>query len=177
MKMIFSVAAVAVMLLSGCASTGDAGSAPADNRPVPDKLPPVAAASGATGIPAPDELAAVRDRNSPLFQRSVLFDYDSFVVKPQYAPMLEAHGKFLGGKPKVKIMIQGHADERGSREYNLALGQKRAETVKRSLATLGVRDGQAEAVSFGKERPRDLGHNEEAWAQNRRADIAYPGEY
>ena len=174
MKTVFWVAGVAVALLSGCASTGDTG-APADTKPASDKMPPVAAAGAP--VPAPDELAPVRDRNSPLFQRSVYFDYDSFVLKPQYASMLEAHGKFLSSKPKVKIMIQGHADERGSREYNLALGQKRAETVKRSLGALGVKDEQVEAVSFGKERPRDPGHNEEAWAKNRHADIAYPGEY
>lgn len=165
-----SLAAFAVLLLAGCASAPDneGGGGP---RPVPDSLPPVAAAVGA------DDLAAVRDRNSALFQRLVLFDFDNDAVKADYAPMLQAHGSFLGARPAVKIMVQGSADERGSREYNLALGQRRAEAVKRRLEMVGARGVQVEAVSFGEERPRDPGHGEAAWAQNRNAAIAYPGEY
>ncbi len=163
------VAALAVAL-AGCATTSqDAGQgAP---QPLPDRVPPVASGVGA------DDLAAVRDRNNALFQRLVLFEFDSDAVKVDYAPMLQAHGSFLGAKPAVKIMIQGSADERGSREYNLALGQRRAEAVKRRLEMTGARGVQIEAVSFGEERPRAPGHDEAAWQQNRNAAIAYPGEY
>ena len=165
-----SIAALAV-LLAGCASTpGDSGGKSAP-QPVPDATRPVAGAVRA------DDLAAVRDPRSPLFQRLVLFDFDSDAVKSDYTPMLQAHGSFLGGKPAVKIMVQGSTDERGSREYNLALGQRRAEAIKRRLEMLGAGGMQIEAVSFGEERPRSGGHDEAAWQQNRNAAIAYPGEY
>lgn len=113
---------------------------------------------------------------SLLGERSVYFDFDSNTVKDSYRPMLEAHAGYLSGKRDAKIILQGNADDRGSREYNLALGQKRAEAVKRSLAVLGVEEGQLEAVSFGEERPRMEGDTEEAWAANRRADFVYGDE-
>ena len=89
-------------------------------------------------------------------------------------PFLEAHAKWLAANPEVKIVIQGNTDERGGREYNLALGQKRSEAVLQRLQLLGIPSSRIEAVSFGKEKPIALGHSEEAWAQNRRADIVYP---
>lgn len=115
----------------------------------------------------------VNDPNSILSKRSVYFDFDSFVIRDEFKPAVEAHGKFLANNPNRKVIIQGHTDERGGSEYNLALGQKRAEAVRRALALAGAKDSQMEAVSFGKEKPKALGSNEEAWAQNRRADIAY----
>lgn len=108
-----------------------------------------------------------------LIHRSVYFDFDSFLIKDEFKSMVEAHGKFLSANPERKVVIQGHTDERGGSEYNLALGQKRAEAVRRALALAGAKDAQMEAVSFGKEKPKALGSSEEAWAQNRRADIAY----
>jgi peptidoglycan-associated lipoprotein len=108
-----------------------------------------------------------------LAKRSVYFDYDSYIVKDEFKPVVEAHSKFLGANKARKIVIQGNTDERGGREYNLALGQKRAEAVRKSLSLLGVPESQMEAVSFGKEKPKATGSDEASWAENRRADIVY----
>jgi peptidoglycan-associated lipoprotein len=107
-------------------------------------------------------------------QRSIYFDYDIFAVKPEFAQMLETHGKYLVANPKVSIQVQGNADERGSAEYNLALGQKRADAVVRALKVYGVKDAQMEATSFGGEKPKAMGHDEASWSQNRRVDLDYP---
>jgi peptidoglycan-associated lipoprotein len=113
---------------------------------------------------------------SPLSTRSIFFDYDSFVVKEEYRPTLEAHAGYLLSKREARVILQGNTDERGSREYNLALGQKRAEAVRKALAVLGVTDAQLEAVSFGEEKPRNEGDTEEAYAENRRVDAVYADE-
>jgi peptidoglycan-associated lipoprotein len=104
-------------------------------------------------------------------QRVVYFDFDSYAIKDEFRPMIEGHARVLSANRSRKMMIEGHADERGGREYNLALGQRRAEAVVRSLALLGAGDAQLEAVSYGKERPVDPGHDETAWAKNRRAEL------
>lgn len=104
-------------------------------------------------------------------QRVVYFDFDSFVLRDDAKPVVEGHAKVLVANKARKLMIEGHTDERGGREYNLALGQKRAEAVAKSLVLLGATDAQVEAVSFGKERPSDEGHDEAAWAKNRRAEL------
>lgn len=117
-----------------------------------------------------------KDPASPLSKRSVHFDFDSFVVKDEYRPMLEAHAGYLNAKRDARVILQGNADERGSREYNLALGQKRAEAVRRALALLGVSDAQMEAVSFGEEKLRNEGDTDEAHAENRRTDLVYADE-
>ncbi|AMP38332.1 peptidoglycan-associated lipoprotein Pal [Ralstonia syzygii subsp. celebesensis] len=117
-----------------------------------------------------DELT---DPNSPLAKRSVYFDFDSYTVKPEYQGLLTQHARYLQSHNQRKVLIQGNTDERGTSEYNLALGQKRAEAVRRALSSLGVPDSQMEAVSLGKEKPQATGHDEESWAQNRRSDIAY----
>ena len=114
------------------------------------------------------------DPANPLYHRSVYFAFDFYEVSPEYAAVVEAHAKWLAANPEVKIVIQGNTDERGGREYNLALGQKRSEAVLQRLQLLGIPSSRIEAVSFGKEKPIALGHSEEAWAQNRRADIVYP---
>jgi peptidoglycan-associated lipoprotein len=116
---------------------------------------------------------ALNDPKGVLAKRSIYFDLDSYIVKDEFKPVIEAHARYLSANKSRKIVIQGNTDERGGREYNLALGQKRAEAVRRSLALLGVTDAQMEAVSFGKEKPKALGSDEEAWAENRRADIVY----
>ena len=113
------------------------------------------------------------DPKSPLFKRSVYFDFDSYSVKPEYQSMLQAHANYLKANKDRKIKIEGNTDERGTTEYNLALGQRRSEAVRKSLTLLGVSDSQIEAVSFGKEKPKAEGSNEAAWQENRRADIAY----
>ncbi len=105
--------------------------------------------------------------------RVVYFDYDSFVVKPEFQSVIEGHARFLNANKSRRILIEGHTDERGGREYNLALGQKRAEAVRRALGLLGVSDAQVEPVSFGKEKPAATGSSEEAFAKNRRAEINY----
>lgn len=114
------------------------------------------------------------DPSNPLSQRSVYFAFDSYDVSDDYIGVLEAHAKWLLAHPEVKIVVQGNTDNRGGREYNLALGQKRSESVKQRLLLLGVPADRIESISFGKEKPVALGDTEEAWAQNRRADIVYP---
>jgi peptidoglycan-associated lipoprotein len=108
-----------------------------------------------------------------LAKRSVYFDLDSYAIKPEFQTLIEAHAKYLRDNKTRKVSIEGNTDDRGSREYNLALGQKRAEAVKKAFSLLGVGDSQVEAVSFGKEKPRATGEDEAAWAENRRADIRY----
>jgi len=117
-----------------------------------------------------------KNKASPLSTRSIFFDFDQFVVKDEYRPVVEAHAGYLLSKRDARVILQGNADERGSREYNLALGQKRAEAVRKALAVLGVSDAQMEAVSFGEEKPRNEGETEEAYAENRRTDVVYTDE-
>ncbi|TAG25058.1 MAG: peptidoglycan-associated lipoprotein Pal [Burkholderiales bacterium] len=105
--------------------------------------------------------------------RVILFDYDSFVIKPEYQSAIDAHARFLSANKTRKMAIEGHTDETGGREYNLALGQKRAEAVRKALGLLGVADAQIEAVSFGEEKPADAASNEQAYAKNRRAELNY----
>jgi peptidoglycan-associated lipoprotein len=120
-----------------------------------------------------DPRDALNDPASPLAKRSIYFDFDSFAIREEYRGTLEAHARFLNANKGMRVVIQGNTDERGTREYNLALGQKRAEAVRRALAALGVAEGQMEAVSFGEEKPRATGSDETAFAENRRADLAY----
>ena len=105
--------------------------------------------------------------------RIIYFDYDSFTIKPEFQGAIEAHARYLAADKSRKMAIEGHTDDRGGREYNLALGQKRAEAVRRGLGLLGVTDAQVEAVSFGKEKPAVAGASEEAFAKNRRAELNY----
>ena len=166
----------ALLLLAACSSQPPAP----EQRPsgVEDRQP-----SSATTAPVRQEgvdaygVAALKDPKNILSKREVFFDFDSFVVKSEYQPLIEAHAKFLAANPKFKVLIQGNADERGSREYNLALGQKRAEAVKKSLLLLGAKEEQVEAVSLGEEKPRCTEHSEACWAENRRADILYTGKF
>jgi peptidoglycan-associated lipoprotein len=117
-----------------------------------------------------------KDPASPLSSRSIFFDFDSFVVKDEYRNVLETHAGYLRARRDARVILQGNTDERGSREYNLALGQKRAEAVRRALGVLGVPDAQLEAVSFGEEKLRNEGDSEAAHAENRRTDIVYTDE-
>jgi peptidoglycan-associated lipoprotein len=112
-----------------------------------------------------------------LAQRSIFYDLDQYDIKDQFKPLVEAHARYLRDNPGRKMLLQGNTDERGSREYNIALGQKRSEGVKRMLLLLGAREEQVESVSLGEEKPRAEGHDEQSWSQNRRSDILYQGEY
>lgn len=113
---------------------------------------------------------------SLLAQRSIYYAFDRYDIQDEYIALIEAHANFLLENPELKIIVQGNCDDRGSREYNLALGQRRAESVKRALALLGVGEEQIESVSFGAEKPVAFGQDEESWSQNRRSDIVYVGE-
>lgn len=115
----------------------------------------------------------LNDPKGVLAKRSVYFDFDKYDVKSEYKPVVDAHSQYLSTNKGRKVVIQGNTDERGGREYNLALGQKRADAVRKSMSLLGVAESQMEAVSFGKEKPKATGSDESAWAENRRADIVY----
>ena len=123
-----------------------------------------------------DAWAQLKEPGSPLAKRSVFYEYNRYEIREEYVPLVEAHAKFLMDHTDIKIAVQGNCDDRGSREYNLALGQRRADSVKRAMALLGVGERQVETVSFGAEKPVAFGQDEESWAKNRRADIVYPNE-
>lgn len=175
MKRIVWACAVAA-LLAGCGS-----SVKLDKAPVEDKSGAAVSAAGQTngslasksGVAPVDLSKSVQDAAGPNGANLVYFDFDSYVIKPDYQGVVESHARYLRADKNRKTVIEGHADERGGREYNLALGQKRSEAVRQALGLLGVSDSQVEAVSFGKEKPADPGHDEAAWAKNRRAQISY----
>jgi peptidoglycan-associated lipoprotein len=125
--------------------------------------------------PLTDVASMLKDPGSPLAKRSVYYDFDMYNIREEFQPSIEAHGKFLVEHKELRVRIEGNCDERGSREYNLALGQRRADSVKRALTLLGVTPKQIDTVSFGSEKPKATGSNEEAWAENRRSDIVYIG--
>lgn len=112
--------------------------------------------------------------NDSIKNRSVYFDFDSYVLKPEFTPAITENSKYLTSAKSATVVIQGNTDERGGSEYNLALGQKRAEAVRKALVAMGVPSSHVEAISFGKEKPKATGSNEAAWAENRRADIVHP---
>ena len=127
--------------------------------------------AAATAAPAATD--ALDDANSILAKRSAFFDFDKSAVKDADKPMVQAHGQYLAANAARKVVVEGNADERGSSEYNLALGNRRAESVKKMLIVSGAKADQISTASFGEEKPRATGHNEAAWSQNRRADIVY----
>lgn len=165
------------LLASACSSTPteEHKGAPTDDRSARPVMPPAQVRPVTAESADERALAALRDPNSPLSKRSVYFEFDKYIIAPEYQPLIEAHGRFLAANPKFKIAIQGNADERGSREYNLALGQKRAEAVRKALLLVGAKDGQIEAFSLGEEKPTCAERNETCWARNRRGDILYSG--
>ena len=168
--------ALASSLLAACSSTPvTPPAAPATPAPAAAPAPAPAAAATPASTGTTVNLPAHLDPNSAISkERSVYFDFDDFSIKPAYTALVERHGKYLGATAGLTAKVEGNADERGSAEYNLALGQKRAEAVVKALKIYGAKDGQLEAVSWGEERPASSGHDEAAWAQNRRADIVYP---
>jgi len=176
------------MLLGACSSTPLAPtteSARAAIAPAlaPAQTTPAPAALGAPRATAPESAVAtvtlplyLDPTNSMSTERSVYFDFDNYSIEPDYRALVERHGKFLASSPNVAIRIEGNSDERGGSEYNLALGQKRAEAVLRVLKIYGAKDTQMEAVSWGETKPRSAGRDEAAWAKNRRADLQYPSK-
>jgi peptidoglycan-associated lipoprotein len=182
--MSFFIVCAASLALTGCGS-----SVKLDEVPVTDaKSTPMSPVETVRTTPPASTQTGVTDRNVQPIQvdaaaldkagpqgaaKVILFDYDSFVIKPEYQSLLEAHARFLSAIKTRKIAIEGHTDERGGREYNLALGQKRAEAVRRALGLLGVADNQMEAVSLGEEKPADAASNEAAYAKNRRTELNY----
>ena len=177
------VTAGLALALVGCGSTvklDENATAPVDARTGDAQGTGASAGTDASGAGSRqvtpvtvDPRAALNDPAGPLSKRSIYFDFDSFTIREEYRGTLEAHARFLNANRDIRVVIQGNTDERGTREYNLALGQKRAEAVRRALSALGVAEGQMEAVSFGEEKPRATGSDEAAFAENRRADLAY----
>ena len=157
-----------ISLLAACASDK-----PAEVAATPAAAQTPAEPAPATNAAAPVSADPLDDANSILSKRSVFFDFDKSVVKAADKPMVQAHGQYLAGHADRKVVVEGNTDERGSSEYNLALGSRRAESVKKMLVVSGAKAGQISTVSYGEEKPRASGHNEAAWSQNRRADIDY----
>lgn len=173
MRRLSLIAAVTISLvLSACASSvklDDAAGKTTTSAPTgAASVDPRNVATVALGVTDP-----LNDPAGVLAKRSVYFDYDSYAIKNEFKSVVEAHSNYLNGHKDRKIIIQGNTDERGGTEYNLALGQKRAEALRKAFSMLGVTDNQMEAVSFGKEKPRATGSDEASWAENRRADIVY----
>ena len=163
-------------LIAGCGTTGEPEQSGA---PVEDRDAKRIDGTQVKPVTADDQMGTVLAavKQGVLAKRSVFFDYDSYVIKEEFKSLVEAHARFLVANPKVKMLIQGNADERGSREYNLALGQKRAEALRKMLALLGAREEQIEAVSLSEEKPRCSEGNEACWSKNRRDDMLYTGEF
>jgi peptidoglycan-associated lipoprotein len=173
-----------VSLLAACSSKPvkeEPKAAVEDKSPVATQAtaPKAEPDAGATTTPVAQTSTVVNpltDPNNILSKRNVYFDFDKDEVKAEYRPLVEAHAKYLVANPNAHVALQGNADERGSREYNLALGQRRAAAVKKVLNVYGANDKQIETVSYGEEKPKATGHDEAAYAENRRVDIVYAGE-
>ena len=157
------------LLAAGCSSGVKLDDVPVEDKTGSTSTTGNGANSGSTsqsGVAGVDLGQSARDAAGPVgVSRIVYFDYDSYVIKPEFQSLIEAHARFIKAGGNRKLMVEGHTDERGGREYNLALGQKRAEAVRRALALLGVSDAQVEAVSFGKEKPAAQGGTEEVHAK------------
>ena len=177
--------AAGLTLLLGACSSPPQSQAPAsveERKPgVGDAAKPVEAGSvtpvDATRAPAGSALSPLKDPASLLSKRSVYYDFDKFDVKDEYRGLVEAHANYLRENSGARMLVQGNTDERGSREYNVSLGQRRSDGVKRMLVLLGAREGQIESVSLGEEKPQAEGRTEEAWARNRRSDMLHAGEF
>lgn len=166
-------------LLSAC---GGGTKAPTDisieDRSAEQGAAGAAGAEGATAQPLPDQEGVLAypmtdDPASPLSKRVVYFDYDKSEVQDEFRPIVQAHAQFLAANPRARVTLEGHTDERGSREYNIALGERRAEAVRRLMLFMGASDSQIQTVSYGEERPAAMGHDDSAWQQNRRVEIIY----
>lgn len=171
MKNIFGV--LLISLLVACSSQSTKPSAEVEDKSIGTQ--PAGESGATTGTAAPT-LNPLTDPNNILSKRSVYFDFDSYVVKDEYRSLVQAHAQYLRENGNARVLLQGNADERGSREYNLALGQRRADAVRNAMTLSGAKESQIESVSLGEEKPRATGHDESSWAENRRTDIRYQGE-
>ncbi len=169
-------------LLSACATQQQKPVAVIETAPTPAPVkeaePEKMQVTDAAVEAAPVKQAAVaaepaKEAEDLLAKRSIFFDFDKFEIKPEYQALIEAHGQYLAKHPASQAVLEGSADERGSREYNLALGQKRAVSVMNALKGLGATESQMETISFGEDKPMVEGHDEDAWSHNRRTDIKY----
>ena len=181
MKKLLAFVAISA-LLAGCASTPEMESKAGVEDRTPSKSVPTRQRSSASAVTplAPrsaQQSNPLKDPKNILSKRSIFYDYDKYDVKDQYKPLLQAHARYLAQDRNAKMLIQGNADERGSREYNIALGQKRADAVKKILQLMDAQESQIEAVSLGEEKPRCTENTEECYSQNRRSDMLYRGEY
>jgi len=173
---------MAVLALGACSSTpvekpAVTASAEPAHKEIPVSPPPTAQPQPMPAPVAEKVLPPYLDPHNPIStERSVYFAYDRSELNDHDARLIERHGNFLATAPTVFVRIEGNCDERGGREYNLALGQRRADAVASRLKLMGARQAQMETVSYGKEKPRAMGHDESAWSQNRRADIVYPSK-
>jgi len=168
------------VLIGGCASEQvkqPSSSASASASSATTATPRTGSQPGTMAV-APGRVAAnpLHDPNSILAKRSVYYDFDQYDIKAEYRPIVEAHAAYLRNHDSAVLRIEGNADERGSREYNLALGQRRADSVKRAIQLLGIPDQRVEAISWGEEKPKTAGHDEAVWAAHRRSDILYSQE-
>jgi peptidoglycan-associated lipoprotein len=175
MKKNLLLSALMVGFLAGCASQ-EMKEQP--KAAVEEKTVAPAQPAAETKPAAQPAIAAnpLKDPNNILSKRSVYFDFDQSTVKDEFKPLVEAHAKYLKEHGDAKMTLQGNCDERGSREYNIGLGQRRADAVKKAMSVLGAADKQIETVSFGEEKPRKTCHDESCWQENRRADVVYQGE-
>lgn len=158
--------------LSACGSSVKLQDVPVEDRTASGQAPDTSADSRGVAPVQIDATQAPVDGPAKI-AKIVYFDFDSYIIKPEFQAVIDAHAKYLMASQSRHMAIEGHTDERGGREYNLALGQKRAEAVRRAMGLLGVKDSQVEAVSFGKEKPAATGLDEASMARNRRAEISY----
>jgi len=182
------IGAFVVAAIAGCSSTPTQDAAPVEERAPAATAPATDSGATTSGVPSTGvsgtpattagatPASALRDPRNILSKRIIYFDYDQFTIKDEYRPMIEAHAKYLQANRAARATLQGHTDERGTREYNIALGQKRADAVKKLMVLLGANEVQIETVSFGKEKPRREGHDESSWSENRRVEILHAGE-
>ena len=169
MKKSLFLASLLSLFLIGCSST-----------PIVDVSKPAGPSASKDANDANDEkdldLASLRDPNNILSKRSIYFDYDKDLVKAEYKDLLAAHAKYVSSHPKAKMTLTGNTDDRGSREYNVSLGQKRSVSVKKFMNVLGAQDAQIETVSFGEERADTNCKDDACYGKDRRVDISYEKE-
>ncbi len=165
-----------LLLVAACSNAPTEETAPSKgDAPVPvAQRPAETTTTPSRAVPVTGAPDAPRDPSNIVSRRSVFFDYDQSLIRDPERSLLQAHANYLRQHPSTKIVVQGNTDERGTREYNIALGQQRADTAKRFLILLGAADHQIETVNFGKEKPRCTLSEESCWTQNRRADLVYP---
>ena len=179
MKQIVSIALLmaGVVLLSGCPKKHNVNEPPTAGTQVPGSSSTTPGEGASTSGRALDSDAAARGANAaatgPLAKRIIYFDFDKSEIKPEFADVVAAHARNLTGHPNLRVKLEGNTDERGTREYNIGLGERRAQAVRRALMLQGVAESQLTTVSFGAERPAVEGDDEAAWAQNRRVELVY----